>query len=56
MTAYRDADCSPTAGGWHFVAEPGPGPVVLCPATCNTIAADAPDVLFVLGCPTVTAP
>lgn len=52
----RDSDCSPTAGGWRFVAEPGPGPVVLCPATCNTVAADAPDVVFVLGCPTVTAP
>ena len=51
-----EAACSSTDGGWYFAEEPGPGPVVLCPATCEVVTTDAPEVVFVFGCPTVAAP
>ena len=50
--------CSPTAGGWYYDVDPAtgaaPADLILCPATCSTLAGDTAGHLDVgFGCQTL---
>jgi hypothetical protein len=49
--------CDPTTGGWKYDDEADPKTILLCPATCDTITAQAGfTVNIILGCETERPP
>lgn len=51
-----EADCARASGGWYYDDPDQPARVLLCPATCTVLEADAaPRVDILLGCATEPA-
>jgi hypothetical protein len=51
-----DAGSCTSAGGWYYDNPAAPTQIILCPATCTTIQADAnPAIEILLGCSTQVA-
>ncbi len=52
-----DAASCPASGGWYYDNPSAPTKLLLCPATCNTVKADAKaSVNILMGCKTNTVP
>jgi hypothetical protein len=52
-----DANSCPASGGWYYDDPSAPTKLLLCPATCNTVKADAKaSVNILMGCKTNTVP